>query len=327
MDQDAKIYVAGHRGLVGSAVMRNLRAKGFGNLVTRSHAELDLTSQAAVEAFFETQQPDYVFLAAARVGGILANNQYPAEFIRDNLAIQTNIIHAAWKHGVKRLLFLGSSCIYPKFAPQPMKEEHLLTGPLEPTNRPYALAKIAGIEMCWAYNRQYQTQFLAVMPTNLYGPGDNYHPENSHVIPALIRRFHEASLANAPAVTVWGTGTPRREFLYSDDMADACVFLMNLHDEQFVPLLGQDRNDGLPPLVNIGVGHDLTIRELAEAVKEVVGYAGEIVFDATKPDGTPRKLLDVGRLNAMGWKAMTDFRAGLRTAYGEFTDTYARQPG
>ena len=313
-----KIYIAGHRGLVGSALMRNLRAKDFANFVTRTHAELDLTNQAAVEAFFEQEKPDYVFLAAAKVGGIHANNTYPAEFIRDNLAIQTNIIHAAYKNDVKRLLFLGSSCIYPKLAPQPMKEEHLLTSELEPTNRPYALAKIAGIEMCWAYNRQYKTQYLAVMPTNLYGPGDNYHPENSHVIPALIRRFHEAKLANAPSVTVWGTGTPKREFLYSEDMADACVYLMNLPDEMFVSLLGQDRNDGLAPLVNIGVGHDLTIRELAEAVAATVGYTGTLEFDATKPDGTPRKLMNVDRLNAMGWKATTDMRSGLAVAYQDF---------
>jgi len=318
MDKNAKIYVAGHRGLVGSALMRNLRDKGYTNFLTRTHAELDLTSQAAVEAFFAAEKPDYVFLAAAKVGGIHANNTYPAEFIRDNLAIQTNIIHAAHKNNVKRLLFLGSSCIYPKLAPQPMKEEHLLTSELEPTNRPYALAKIAGIEMCWAYNRQYKSQYLAVMPTNLYGPGDNYHPENSHVIPALIRRFHEAKLANAPSVTVWGTGTPKREFLYSEDMADACVYLMNLPDEQFVPLLGQDRNDGLAPLVNIGVGHDLSIRELAETVAATVGYTGRLEFDATKPDGTPRKLMDVGRLNAMGWRAKTDMREGLAAAYRDF---------
>ncbi|MCA1979118.1 MAG: GDP-L-fucose synthase, partial [Thiobacillus sp.] len=234
--------------------------------------------------------------------------------------IQTNIIHAAYKNGVKRLLFLGSSCIYPKLAPQPMREEHLLTSELEPTNRPYALAKIAGIEMCWAYNRQYKTQYLAVMPTNLYGPGDNYHPENSHVIPALIRRFHEAKLANAPVVTVWGTGTPRREFLYSEDMADACVYLMNLPDERFVPLLGQDRNDGLAPLVNIGVGHDITIRELAETVAATVGYTGRLEFDATKPDGTPRKLMNVDRLTAMGWTAKTGMREGLAAAYADFFD-------
>jgi GDP-L-fucose synthase len=318
MDKHARIYIAGHRGLVGSALMRNLQNKGYENFVTRTHAELDLTSQAAVEAFFAAEKPDYVFLAAAKVGGIHANNTYPAEFIRDNLAIQTNVIHAAWKNKVKRLLFLGSSCIYPKLAPQPMKEEHLLTGPLEPTNRPYALAKIAGIEMCWSYNRQYGTRYLAAMPTNLYGPGDNYHPEDSHVIPALIRRFHEAKLDKSPSVAIWGTGTPKREFLYSEDMADACVHLMNLPDEQFKPLLAADRNDGLPPLVNIGVGHDLTIRELAETVKSVVGYEGEIEFDASKPDGTPRKLMDVGRLNAMGWKAGTTMQNGLAAAYRDF---------
>jgi GDP-L-fucose synthase len=315
MHNQAKIYIAGHRGLVGTALMRNLAARGFANFVTRTHAELDLTSQAAVEAFFAAEKPDYVFLAAAKVGGIHANNTYPAEFIRDNLAIQTNIIHAAYKNNIKRLLFLGSSCIYPRLAPQPMKEEHLLTSELEPTNRPYALAKIAGIEMCWSYNRQYGTQYLAVMPTNLYGPGDNYHPENSHVIPAMIRRFHEAKASGAPSVAVWGTGTPRREFLYSEDMADACVYLMNLPGEKFIPLLGQDRNDGLPPLMNIGVGHDLSIRELAETVKDVVGYQGAIEFDASKPDGTPRKLMDVGRLNGMGWKASTELFDGIRLAY------------
>ncbi|ODU50249.1 MAG: GDP-fucose synthetase [Thiobacillus sp. SCN 63-374] len=331
MKLNSKIYIAGHRGLVGSALMRRLSlpspAGGRGgegegevytNIVTRTHAQLDLTVQSEVEAFFAAEKPDYVFLAAAKVGGIHANNTYPAEFIRDNLSIQSNIIHAAYKNDVKRLLFLGSSCIYPKLAPQPMKEEHLLTSELEPTNRPYALAKIAGIEMCWAYNRQYGTQYLAVMPTNLYGPGDNYHPENSHVIPALIRRFHEAKLANAPSVTVWGTGTPKREFMYSEDMADACVYLMNLPDEKFVPLLGQDRNDGLAPLMNIGVGHDLSIRELAETVAATVGYQGKLEFDSTKPDGTPRKLMDVGRLNAMEWQATTTMRDGLAAAYRDF---------
>ena len=336
MQKTAKIYIAGHRGLVGSALMRNLttpspsRGEGRGeggvytNILTRTHAELDLTNQTAVEAFFEQEKPDHVFLAAAKVGGIHANNTYPAEFIRDNLAIQTNIIHAAYKNNVRRLLFLGSSCIYPKLAPQPMKEEHLLTGELEPTNRPYALAKIAGIEMCWAYNRQYGTQYLAVMPTNLYGPGDNYHPENSHVIPALIRRFHEAKLANAPTVSVWGSGTPRREFLYSEDMADACVYLMNLPDDEFAKLLWpagsplESCNLGLAPLVNIGVGHDLTIRELAETVKAAVGFTGEIVFDSSKPDGTPRKLMDVARLNEMGWRATTPFATGIKQAYTDF---------
>lgn len=321
MDQNAKIYVAGHRGLVGSALVKNLQAKGYANLVLRTHAELDLTDQAATETFFASEKPDYVFLAAAKVGGIHANNEYPAEFIRDNLAIQTNIIHAAWKQQVKRLMFLGSSCIYPKQAPQPMKEDSLLTGPLEPTNRPYALAKIAGIEMCWSYNRQYGTKYLAVMPTNLYGPGDNYHPENSHVIPALIRKFHEAKINNAPTVTVWGTGTPRREFLYSEDMADACVFLMNLQDEKYESLLGSDEaktGKFEPPLVNIGVGEDVTIKELAETVKQVVGYEGEIVFDTTKPDGTARKLMDVGRLTAIGWQSATQLTAGLSNAYADF---------
>jgi GDP-L-fucose synthase len=326
MEPDAKIYVAGHRGLVGSALMRTLRNKGYRNFVTRTHAELDLTSQAAVEVFFGAEKPDYVFLAAARVGGIHANNIYPAEFIRDNLAIQTNVIHAAWKNGVKRLMFLGSSCIYPKLAPQPMKEEYLLTGPLEPTNRPYALAKIAGIEMCWSYNRQYNTKFIAVMPTNLYGPGDNYHPENSHVIPALIRKFHEAKQTNSPSVSVWGTGTPRREFLYSDDMADACVFLMGLPDAQYDTLLGSDEQATgvfMPPLVNIGVGVDLTIRELAESVKRAVGYDGNIIFDSDKPDGTPRKLMDVTRLNRLGWDAKTGMNAGLAQAYADFLENHS----
>ena len=318
IDQNARIYVAGHRGLVGSAIVRNLQEKGFTNLLTRTHAELDLTCQAATDAFFTQEKPDYVFLAAARVGGILANNNYPAEFIHNNLTIQSNVIHAAWQNDVKRLMFLGSSCIYPKLAPQPMKEESLLTGPLEPTNRPYALAKIAGIEMCWSYNRQYGTKYLAVMPTNLYGPGDNYHPENSHVIPALIRKFHEAKVANAPSVTVWGTGTPKREFLYNEDMADACVHLMNLPDAQFVPLLGQDRNDGLPPLINVGVGYDLSIGALAETIKQVIGFTGDIVFDSSKPDGTPRKLMDVGRLNVLGWEASTTLQSGLAVAYRDF---------
>ena len=313
-----KVYIAGHRGLVGSALMRNLKTKAYVNLLTRTHAELDLTNQGAVAAFFAQEKPDYVFLAAAKVGGIHANNEYPAEFIRDNLAIQANIIHAAWQNNVKRLLFLGSSCIYPKLAPQPMKEEYLLTGPLEPTNRPYALAKIAGIEMCWSYNRQYGTKYLAAMPTNLYGPGDNYHPENSHVIPALIRKFHEAKQKGEKQVVVWGTGVPRREFLYSDDLADACVFLMNLSDEKYEDLLGSDESKTEkfdPPLVNIGVGEDVTIRELAEAVKQVVGFEGAIVFDVTKPDGTPRKLLDISKLTAAGWKSTASISIGLRQVY------------
>jgi len=318
MNKDAKIYVAGHRGLVGSALMRNLWDKGYNNLVTCTHAELDLNDQVAVREFFASEKPEYVFLAAARVGGIHANNTYPAEFIHDNLVIQTNVIHESWCTNVKRLLFLGSSCIYPRDCPQPMKEEYLLTGPLEATNRPYALAKIAGIEMCWSYNRQYGTRYLAVMPTNLYGPGDNYHPENSHVIPALIRKFHEAKLNNASCVTVWGTGAPRREFMYSEDMADACIYLMNMPDAQYIPLLAQDRNDALPPLVNIGVGHDLTIRELAETIGSVVGFAGEIVFGTNMPDGTLRKLMDVKRLSGMGWKAQTSLKTGLAAAYSDF---------
>ena len=323
MESNAKLYIAGHRGLVGSALMRNLREKGYENFLTRTHAELDLTSQAAVEAFFEQEKPDHVFLAAAKVGGIHANNVYPAEFIRDNLAIQTNTIHAAYKNNVKRLMFLGSSCIYPRLAPQPMNEEHLLTGPLEPTNRPYALAKIAGIEMCWSYNRQYGTQFIAVMPTNLYGPGDNYHPENSHVIPALIRKFHEAKISKNPTVTVWGTGTPKREFMYSEDMADACVFLMNLPDAQYNTLLGSDESTTgvfMPPLVNVGMGTDVTIKALAEAVKLAVGYEGKIEFDSSKPDGTPRKLLDVARLNSLGWTPKIEMEAGLAKAYSDFLE-------
>jgi len=306
---------------VGGAIVRNLQAAGYTNLLLRTHAELDLTSQTATAAFFETEKPEYVFLAAAKVGGILANNIYPAEFIRDNLLIQTNIIHAAYVNQVKRLLFLGSSCIYPKMAPQPMKEEYLLTGPLEPTNRPYALAKIAGVEMCWSYNRQYGTQYLAAMPTNLYGPGDNYHPDNSHVIPALIRKFHEAKVAGSQEVVVWGTGTPKREFLYNEDMADACVYLLNLPEEKYKSLLGSDESKSgrfAPPLINIGVGHDVTIKELAQTVQQVVGYTGEIVFDATKPDGTPRKLLDVLRLNTQGWHATTSLKNGLAVAYLNF---------
>ncbi len=321
MDKGSRIYVAGHRGLVGSALVRRLRAGGYNNLLLRTHAELDLTNEPATRAFFDVERPEHVFLAAAKVGGIVANNTYPAQFIRDNLAIQTNVIHAAHLAGVKRLLFLGSSCIYPKLAAQPMRESALLTGPLEPTNRPYALAKIAGVEMCWSYNREYGTRYLAAMPTNLYGPGDNYHPENSHVIPALLRKFHEAKHNGHSRVTVWGTGTPRREFLYSDDMADACVFLMQLPDAQFSALLGSDETVSgrfEPPLVNIGVGHDITIRELAELVQRTVGHRGEIAFDASKPDGTPRKLMDVSRLARAGWSARMPLAEGLRLAFAEF---------
>jgi len=324
MQRDARIYVAGHRGLVGSAIVRRLEAGGHTHVIGRTHAELDLMDARATEAFFEAERPKYVFLAAAKVGGIVANNTYPADFIRDNLAIQTHTIHAAWKVGVRRLLFLGSSCIYPKHASQPMREEHLLTGPLEPTNRAYAIAKIAGVEMCWSYNRQHRTRFLAAMPTNLYGPGDNYHPTHSHVIPALLRKFHEARQSGAPTVTVWGSGTPRREFLFSDDMADACVFLMTLPDERFDALLGSDESVSgrfEPPLVNIGVGEDLTIAELAERVKRVVGYAGGIVYDRSKPDGTPRKLMSVERLHAAGWKARTGLDDGLARAYADFLRT------
>ena len=311
MQKTDKIYVAGHRGLVGSAIVRGLQARGYSNIVTRTHAQLDLTDRQATHDFFSTETPDYVFLAAAKVGGIVANNTYPADFIYQNLAIQTNIIHEAYLAGVKRLLFLGSSCIYPKECPQPMKEEYLLSGPLEPTNRPYALAKIAGIEMCWAYNRQYGTRFMAVMPTNLYGPNDNYDLKNSHVMPALIRKMHTAKQRNDKEVVVWGTGTPRREFLHSDDMAAACLYLLEQPDNKLQPLFRKE----LPPLINIGCGTDLTIQELAELVRDVVGFPGELIFDSSKPDGTMRKLLDVSKLNQMGWKAITPLRDGIASVY------------
>lgn len=312
MEQHSRIFVAGHRGLVGSALMRRLQPL-HSQVLTRTHAELDLTNATAVDAFFATEKPEHVFLAAAKVGGIHANNTFPGEFIHDNLAIQTNVIHAAWRHGVKRLLFLGSSCIFPRDCPQPMKESFLLTGPLEPTNRPYAVAKIAGIEMCSAYNRQYGTRFLAVMPTNLYGPNDNYDLANSHVLPALVRKFHEAKQRGDAAVVAWGTGTPKREFLFSDDMADACVHLMNLPEPAFDGLLAD-----YPPLVNVGCGEDLSIRELTELVREVVGFAGAIEWDSTKPDGTPRKLLDVTRLHALGWRPKTGLKEGIKIAYADF---------
>jgi len=304
MQLNDKIYIAGHRGMVGGAISRRLKTLGYENLVTRSSAELDLRSQADVNEFFSKEKPDYVFLAAAKVGGIHANNTYRAEFLYDNLMMETNIIHAAWKHGVKKLMFLGSSCIYPKMAPQPLQESSLLTGPLEPTNEPYAIAKIAGIKLCEAYRDQYGCNYISVMPTNLYGIGDNYHPENSHVLPALIRRFHEAKEAKAPSVTVWGSGTPKREFLFADDLAAACVFLMLHYDEK--------------ELVNIGTGEDLSIRELAETVKEVVCYEGDIVFDTSKPDGTPRKLMDVSKLHKLGWKHSVELKEGLVQAYADF---------
>ena len=321
MEKGAKIYIAGHGGLVGGAIMRYLQAQGYTHLVGRTRAELDLTDSVAVADFFAREKPDYVFMAAAKVGGIHANSTYPAEFIYDNLAIQTNVIHQAWKQGAKRLLFLGSSCVYPKLAPQPMQESHLLAGPLEPSNRPYALAKIAGIETCWSYNRQYGTRFLAVMPTNLYGPGDNYHAENSHVIPGLIRKFWEAKARGDKEVAVWGTGTPRREFMHNTDLADACVFLMQLPDDQFEPLLGVGEGDNeafRPPLINIGVGNDVTIRELAETIKRLVGFEGVIRYDSSKPDGTPRKLLDVSRMASLGWSARVPLEDGLKQAVADF---------
>lgn len=311
MNKEAKIYVAGHRGLVGSALLRTLNVKGYHNLVVRTHDELELRDQAAVRAFFAKEKPEYVILAAAKVGGILANNTYPAEFIHDNLAIQTNVIHSAWQNNVNRLLFLGSSCIYPKQAPQPITEEYLLTGSLEPTNRPYALAKIAGIEMCWSYNRQYGTKYIAAMPTNLYGPNDNYDLHNSHVLPALIRKMHEAKRADAKEVVVWGTGTPKREFLYSEDMAEACLHLL----EQPENNLGRLFNNEQPPLVNIGCGEDISIRNLAELVAEVVGFKGDITFDSSKPDGTMRKVMDVSKINALGWKRRTMLKDGISLSY------------
>jgi GDP-L-fucose synthase len=318
MRLNEKIYLAGHRGLAGSALARQLNAAGYTNIVTRTHAELDLTDQAAVRQFFASERPDHVFLAAAKVGGIHANNTYPADFIYQNLAIQNNVIHQAWQAGVKRLLFLGSSCIYPRDCPQPMREAFLLTGPLEPTNRPYAIAKIAGIELCWSLNRQHQTRFIAAMPTNLYGPGDYYDLQNSHVLPALIRKVHEAKLRGDRQVTVWGTGTPRREFLYSDDMADACIRLMQLPDAEFDALLYPSPETSLPPLINVGCGNDLTIRELAETVVGIVGFNGELVFDTSKPDGTLRKLLDVSRMNKLGWHPKVELADGIARAYKDF---------
>ncbi len=319
MKINSKIFVAGAKGLVGSALVRQLTSRGYSNLLLPEITKLDLTNQQAVADFFQRETPEYVFLAAAKVGGIHANNTYPAEFIYLNLAIQNNVIHQSYLHGVKRLLFLGSSCIYPQRAPQPMKEEHLLTGLLEPTNEPYAIAKIAGIKMCESYNRQYGTKFIAVMPTNLYGPGDNFHPENSHVLPALIRRFHEATNRNIPEVVVWGSGTPRRELLYVDDMAAGCLHLMELDDERIVlELLSYPK----PCFVNLGTGADVTIRELAETVSTVVGYEGQLRFDATKPDGMPRKLQDVSRMHTLGWRHSTDLCQGIKKTYEWFVKTH-----
>lgn len=351
MDKNAKIYVAGHNGLVGSALVKQLRKLGYENLLLRGRSEVDLCDKKQVSQLFEVEKPEYVFLAAAKVGGILANDAYPAEFIYDNLVIQNNVIHQSYKHDVKRLLFLGSSCIYPKNASQPLHEEALLTGPLEETNRPYALAKIAGIEMCWSYNRQYGTKFLAAMPTNLFGPGDNYDLNKSHVLPALMRKFNLAKLASqgnlsaiehderrygklptslkqtliesclkrrSPPVEVWGTGLPRREFMYSEDMADACIFLMNLKADVYKELTGGDRNNGVAPIVNIGVGEDISIQELSTQIADVVGFKGEIVFDKTKPDGTPQKLMSVERLRELGWTQPSNFRHRLSDVYTHY---------
>ncbi len=304
MEKDARIYVAGHRGLVGSAIMRALKAGGYPTLITRTSAELDLRNQQAVKDFFEAEKPDYVFLAAAKVGGIIANSSYPAEFLYQNLMIESNIIHQAYVNGVKKLLFLGSSCIYPKMAPQPLKEEYLLTGALEPTNEAYALAKIAGIKLCESYRKQYNCNFISVMPTNLYGYGDNYHPENSHVLPALIRKMHEAKVNKEHKVIIWGTGKPKREFLFSDDLADACLFLMERYNEA--------------QLINIGTGEDLSIHQLALLVKDVIGYEGELAFDTSRPDGTPRKLMDVSKLRSYGWTHKTSLEEGIKLAYHDF---------
>ncbi len=310
MDKSAKIYIAGHRGMVGSAIHRKLEKEGYTTFITRTSDTLDLRHQQQVIDFFEQEKPDYVFLAAAKVGGIAANNTYRAEFLYDNLQIQNNIIHNSYLNGVKKLMFLGSSCIYPKMAPQPLKEEYLLTGPLESTNEPYAIAKIAGIKMCDAYRAQYGCNFISVMPTNLYGFNDNYHPRNSHVLPALIRRFHEAKEQNAPTVTIWGTGLPKREFLFADDLADACFYLMQNYDE--------------PGFINIGTGSDISVKDLALLIKKIVGYTGDIDFDASKPDGTPRKLMDVTKLHRKGWKHKIDLEDGIKLAYQDFLNKFAK---
>ena len=311
MEKDAKIYIAGHRGMVGSAILRKLEKEGYTQLLYRTSTQLDLRNQQAVSQFFADEKPDYVFLAAAKVGGIVANNTYRADFLYENLAIQNNIIHSAYVEGVKKLLFLGSSCIYPKLAPQPLKEEYLLTGPLEPTNEPYAIAKIAGIKLCDAYRDQYGCNFISVMPTNLYGYNDNYHPENSHVLPALIRKFDEAKRAQAPSVTIWGSGSPLREFLFADDLADACYFLMQHYNE--------------PHLINIGTGKDLSIKDLALLIKKITGYTGELHFDSSKPDGTPRKLMDVTKLHQKGWQHRVELEEGLKLTYQDYLENVAGQ--
>jgi GDP-L-fucose synthase len=319
MSKNARIFVAGHRGMVGSAIVRKLQEHGYANIITRARDELDLVQQTAVRDFFAKERIDQVYMAAAKVGGILANNTYPAEFIYQNLMVEANLTHEAWRAGVKRLLFLGSSCIYPRMAPQPMAEDMLLTGILEPTNEPYAVAKIAGIKLCESYNRQYGTDYRSVMPTNLYGPGDNYHSENSHVIPGLLRRFHEAKQSAAPEVLIWGTGAPMREFLYVDDMAEACLHIMELDNETYArntqPMLSH---------INIGTGEDLAIRDLAKAIGEVVGYQGRIAFDTSKPDGTPRKLMDVGRMKSLGWRPRVALCEGLALAYADFLASMRR---
>lgn len=317
-NEQPRIFVAGHRGLVGSAIVRVLQRQGLNNIVTRSHAELELTDQAQVREFFRSERIDQVYLAAARVGGIHANNTYPAEFIYDNMMVQANVVHEAWQSGVRKLLFLGSSCIYPRLAEQPIREEYLMSGSLEPTNEPYAMAKIAGIKLCESYNRQYGTDYRSVMPTNLYGPGDNYHPENSHVIPALIRRFHEARQKRAPEVVIWGSGRPMREFLYVDDMAEASVYVMQLEHETYCA-----NTEPMHSHINVGTGQDVTIAELARLVGRVVGYEGRIEFDTGKPDGTPRKLLDVSKLRKLGWSAKTTLADGLDRTYRSFLETQA----
>ena len=308
MKSNSRIYVAGHRGLVGSSIIRALKERGFENLITRTHAELELMDAVAVKDFFEQAKPEYVFLAAAKVGGIHANSTYPADFMRENLIVQTNVIHESWRQGVVKLLFLGSSCIYPKLCPQPIKEEYLLSGELEKTNDAYALAKIAGIKTCQSYNQQHGTHFISAMPTNLYGVNDNFHPENSHVLPALIRRFHEAKLANVESISIWGTGTSRREFLHSSDLADAVLFLMENYDDS--------------EIVNVGCGKDQTIKELAETIQEVVGYTGHLKFDSTRPDGTPQKILDISKINSLGWKPTISLREGLKQVYQWYTEQY-----